>query len=125
MRGVFTLLVFGAVITLGFMLYAGEPERPGWWLLFAPFAAWALLPFGCFAAVVRKGLKARGARLVAVVAALLLAGLAFAALYATFVVEPDPQGGLVFLFLPIWQMIGLTPFWFLLRFLEGRAAPNG
>ncbi len=122
MRIVFVLLALGALITLGFMLYAGEPEKASWWLLFLPFAAWALLPYGCFAALTRKGLNSTAARAVVIVAAALLSGLAFAALYATFVVEPDAQGGLVFLFLPVWQLIGLTPFGFLARFLEARAA---
>ncbi len=32
------LLAVGVAVTIGFMLYAGEPGRPTWWLGFFPFA---------------------------------------------------------------------------------------
>jgi len=82
----------------------------------------SLLPYAGFAFFARKGLKTQAARIVAIVAAALLSTLAFAALYATFVAEPDAQGGLVFLFLPVWQLIGLLPFWFCAYKLETRAS---
>lgn len=102
----------GAVATLGFMLYAGEPHRLVWWGLFAVFGAWALLPY----LVLHRRLRGTdGPKLVhgvLLVAALLLTGFGFAVFLSAFFLEPDAQSGLVVLFIPIWQWVGLIiAFW--------------
>jgi hypothetical protein len=33
-----------------------------------------------------------------------------AVLYWAFVAEPDPQSGLIFIFLPLYELVGLLPF---------------
>ncbi len=115
------LLAVGAATTLGFMVDAGEPARPAWWLLFVPFAAWGLAPYAAVAVAARRARGSRApARVLLAAAALLVAGSA-ALLYDAFVRHLDPQSGLVFLFLPLWQIVGLAPFLVLARALGRRA----
>ena len=117
------VLIAGGSATLGFMLYAGEPSRPLWWLAFAVFATWGLIPFACVAAVARRFADSRGSLRVLLLAAVLLSiGNAFL-LYEAFVAQPDAQSGLVFIFLPMWQLVALIPFLAIARAL--RSPGNG
>ncbi len=106
----FALLAAGAGTTLGFMFLAGTPREPLWWLFFLPFAAWGLAPFALAAWTAR--LRPRNT----LSAAAVLAGSALVAggnawiLTQAFVVHPDPQSGLVFLFLPGYEIVALAPF---------------
>jgi hypothetical protein len=114
------VLATGAVVTLGFMLDAGEPGASGWWLLFLGFGAWALLPYGVVALVaIRLGSSLASLR-VLLAAALLLTGASSLLLYQAFVVDLDPQSGIVFVFLPVWQLVGLAPFLLLAGWLRSR-----
>ena len=70
----YAALAVGAVATLGFMVYAGQPESAVWFLGMLPFAAWALAPYGVLG-------------------------------WQAFVVEPDAQSALLFVFLPLWQLV--------------------
>ncbi len=116
------LLTVGAVATLGFMAYAGEPGRASWWLFALPFAAWTLMPYALVAAEARRHPSNRGSLSLLSVAAALLSGLSIVLLYLAFVAQPDAQSGLVLLFLPLWQSFGLLPFLAASRFLARRGA---
>ena len=102
------------------MLHAGSPGQPSWWLGFVLFGAWALVPYGVCAAA---GRRVSGGRegLVWLGASVLLTGASAAILYDAFVARPDAQSGLVFVFLPLWQLVGLAPFALVARFLARRA----
>lgn len=114
------LLLIGALTTVGFMLFAGEPGTLVWWALFVPFAAWALFPFWLVASAARKHEGSRVDQRMALLAAALITGFGLFVLYSAFVTDPDPQSGLVLLFLPLWQLAGLLPFWALSRLLARR-----
>jgi hypothetical protein len=116
------LLVVGTLVTLGFMIRAGEPGEWWWWPLFLPFATWSLAPYAAVAHVLRRrtsGLASRGA---VCLAAALLAGTTAYVLYSAFVVHLDPQSGLVFLFLPLWQLLGVAPILWVAQWLARREA---
>lgn len=111
------LLGIGGITTLGFMLYAGEPSEPTWWLLAIPFAAWSVIPYGALAVVARRLGNQQTASRIVLAAAALTSVIAIAALYTTFIAYADAQSGLVFLFLPVWQTVAALPLLGLYRFL--------
>jgi hypothetical protein len=109
-RLAYALFAAGSLVTLGFMVYAGKPSSLGWFVKIAPFAIWAVAPFAGGALVCRWVRSSpRGLAIVAGAAGLLACGTAVL-LYHGFVVAPDAQNGLLFLFLPLWQALGLAPF---------------
>lgn len=107
---ILALLLVGAATTLGFMIDAGEPDRPWWWLAFSLFGGWALVPYALVAAATRWRPANRASRSVLCAAAALLSGLSILSLYSAFVIHLDAQSALVFIFLPLWQLVGLLPF---------------
>jgi hypothetical protein len=109
-RVAYALFAVGSLITLGFMVYAGRPSSLGWFVGIAPFAIWVMAPFAGGAVVCRAVRSSpRSLAIVSVAAGLLACGTAVL-LYHGLVVAPDAQGGLLFLFLPLWQALALTPF---------------
>ena len=116
------LLLVGAAATLGFMAYAGQPGSASWWLFFLPFAAWTLVPYALAAAETSRHPSGRGSISVLCAAAAILSGSSIGLLYLAFVAQPDAQSGLVFIFLPVWQSLGLLPFLGVSRILSRRGA---
>jgi len=109
-RAVDVALSSGALATLGFMLYAGEPAEPVWWLSAIVFGAWALAPYLFVAWETRRQPPVMGSRVLLALAAVVMTAFGVAVLVSAFVLHPDPQSGLVILFVPIWQSLGLVPF---------------
>jgi len=93
---------------MGFMLYAGQPEHPGWWLGVLPFVLWSLIPYALLAWTAARVRDSRRSLWVLLVASVLLTGGSGVLLYQAFVARPDAQSGLVFLFLPVWQVVVLA-----------------
>jgi hypothetical protein len=124
-RLAYALFGAGSLLTLGFMVYAGRPSSVGWFVKIVPFAIWAVVPFAGGALVCRSVRPSpRGLAIVAAAAALLACGTAVL-LYHAFVIAPDAQSGLLFLFLPLWQALGLAPFGvFALRVARREAASS-
>ncbi len=121
-RAIFAILLVGGLVTLGFMLDAGEPDKLWWWAGFLPFAGWALVPYAALALVAHRLRSSRRSLWVLLVAAAVLSGSAAALLYQAFVTNIDAQSGIVFVILPLWQLIGCVPF--LLLSLSLRPQPN-
>ena len=123
-RITYGLLLVGAVATVGFMGYAGRPANALWWLFALPLAAWTLVPFGLVAAEARRYTADLGSLSLLCAAAALLSASSIGLLYLAFVAKPDAQSGLVLVFLPLWQVLGLLPFLggsrVLGRFAQGR-----
>ncbi len=117
------ILGLGAVTTLWFMWRAGgEPSQPSWWLGVLPFAAWALAPYAAAALAVWRLRHSRVPTVVLFIAALLLSGFSVWVLYQVFVINLDAQSGLVFLFLPFWQLLALSPLFILAVRSRARAS---
>ncbi len=112
----------GALGTWTFMVYAGQPDDWSWLLFFLPFAAWAAIPFAVIAFASRRARTIPAALRVLFVATLILTFGSMYLLYTAFVTSPDAQSGIVFVFLPIWQMVGLMPFLLVSRLLRARNA---
>jgi hypothetical protein len=103
----YAVAVAGGLVTLALMLYASEPWHAdlGRWALVLPFAVLAVSPYLVLARL------ARGLSHDVVKSRVLLGVGVFVTapalwIYARgFLVEPDPQSGLLFVFVPIYQFI--------------------
>lgn len=109
-RGIDGALLVGVLVTMGFMLYAGEPTHLDWWLGFLFFGLWAFIPYFVVASMARRVSMSQPSLWVLLVAALLLTAGSSIVLYMSFIAQPDPQSGVVFVFLPMSQLVALVPF---------------
>lgn len=89
-RLTYVIAAAAGLFTAGLMLYASDPRGTsmGQWAMILPFAVLALSPY-----------------LVLLAVALLVAGPAMWFYVQGFLVEPDAQSALLFVFLPIYQFI--------------------
>lgn len=80
---------------------------------------WCVSPYAAILLALRKPWSSTDANLVAFAATIAASGLALYAYAVAFLVKPDPQGGLVFLFIPLWQwavaLAGLGVAWLMER----------
>ncbi len=81
---------------------------------------WALIPYALVVVATHREPSNLGSSSVLGVAAVLLSGASIVLLYLAFIANPDPQSGLVLVFLPLWQSLALLPFLGLSRFLARR-----
>jgi len=117
-----TVLLLGFLTTLGFMLYAGEPSKSTWWLFFVPFAGWAGAPYAITGLAVRRSAASRASQVVLLLTAIALTGFGCSMLYTAFVTHIDAQSGIVFVFLPVYQLMGLVPLLLIAQHLARRAS---
>lgn len=95
----------GAAGSIGFMLFVGDFDGVGSWLFFAGLAAWTAAPYAAMAAIGRA-FRAEPVPLAIVTGGMLLCiGLGAWILIGAFILYPDAQSGLVFLFIPFWQAL--------------------
>lgn len=106
----------GAVATLALAFAAGDRSPT-----MLVFAAWAASPCLAIALLCRRARASRGAAVALFVAALLLPAFAIPIYVHGFFVKPDPQSGLLFVFVPLLQWAGLMPAMLLAAYLESRA----
>lgn len=103
----YAVAALGLVFTTALMLYASEPWNAGVgrWAVILPFAVLALSPYLVIARLARRFrgdvVKARALLAVAV----LVTAPAIYFYVMGFLIEPDPQSGLLFVFLPIYQLL--------------------
>lgn len=109
-RSIQAALACGAAAVVGFMIFAGEPAQPLWWLGFLLFAAWGLVPFAIVYRFAQRNAASERALWVMLTAATFLAAGGFFVLRDAFLLHPDAQSGILFVVLPVWQSIALIPF---------------
>lgn len=124
-RAIGVVLLLGGVGTVGLIAWALDLGRASAWVWGAAVSLWALAPYAVAARATLGVAGSRGGEALMLAAALLLAGAGLAALTSAFVLDPDPQNGLVALFLPIWQLLGLAPFAIGAQHLARRGRPAG
>jgi multisubunit Na+/H+ antiporter MnhF subunit len=110
------LLLLGVVGTIGFITYA----RPTSWFAFLFFFAWTLPPYVAVAGAVRCRPSNRASRFILCVIATLLSSVSILTYFYYFVLNPDPQNGLLLLSLPPLQLFILVPFILYSRYLAKR-----
>lgn len=121
------VLLASAALTVGFMLYASRPwENGAAALLFLPlFGLWALAPYYGLHQLSREAAGSRAAGLL-VFAAAVLAGASAAWLqFTAFVTRPDPQSGLLYVFLPVYQWIFVAVLNGIVAWMARRSAAAG
>ena len=86
--------------------------------------AWCVSPYAAIALALRKPWSSTEAILVAFATTIAVSGLALYVYTVAFFVKPDPQGGLVLLFIPLWQwgvaLVGLGVAWLMERRASGK-----
>jgi len=98
------VLLSAGVLTTGFfMLDNGEPDTLEWWPIASLFFAWSIAPYVGVAyanEILSNNIFDRSILLfIAII--ITIGGIAI--LIDTFIIHLDPQSGLVFIFLPIYQ----------------------
>ena len=107
--------VVAAVATLAIALRVVDPSNAANWPIVGAFIVWAISPYWYLYRQSGKGAM-RPARQKAVLALSLVAG-AFGVwvYYDGVIANPDAQGLLLMLFLPLWQWLGLGAAMFLVN----------
>lgn len=108
-RAIGLVLTAGAISTVGLLAWATDLSRASGWLWGAAIALWSLTPYGVAARATRLVERSPKALRLMLATAVLLAGFGVAGLVSAFVLHPDPQSGIVPVFLPIWQLLGMAP----------------
>lgn len=102
-------LAVAVLVHWGFMLWAGEPANGAWWSLVLPFAVWGAAPFTGLALAAWFARRSRAALWLLLAVSLLLTVGSALLLWDAFVANSDAQSGLLFVFLPIYQLLVAIP----------------
>jgi len=95
--------VIGALISLGWLVHA--MSAPSWFAL--ALGGWVTLPFVLAWGAVHLLRKVRGT-LVSLGITTAATAMSAWVYYDVLIVHPDAQGALSFLFLPLWQSLGIA-----------------
>ncbi|MBE9030288.1 hypothetical protein IQ266_11150 [filamentous cyanobacterium LEGE 11480] len=114
----YAILAAGTLINIGFMLYAGEPDQLWWWPFFIALATWSLFPYGTVITVFYWLRQKPKSQLLLTLAAVLLTGSTAFLLHESLIANPDPQSGLVFVVLPVYQWIAILPLMVIVSWLQ-------
>lgn len=106
-RLTYVIAAAAGLFTAGLMLYASDPRGTsmGQWAMILPFAVLALSPYLVLMRLARAFAPDPVKSRVLLAVALLVAGPAMWFYVQGFLVEPDAQSALLFVFLPIYQFI--------------------
>lgn len=105
--------IVAGLFTLFSLIYAGQPWNMGfqlifgWIGLFVGFGAWAVSPYIMLSTRIRKPNITFKQSIAYFIGCLLVASYGVYCLVEMFI-HPDAQGGLIFIFLPVYQWIGVT-----------------
>ncbi len=99
----------GIVFTLACLFYAGSPSDLSWWAGAAVFSIWALAPYAI--AIICSSLWTAPASqvLLTIGAGAALLPMPFLA-YDVLIAHPSALNGIVFLFVPIYQLAAVISF---------------
>lgn len=106
-RSTYLLAAAAGVFTAGLMIYASDPREAsmGQWAVILPFAVLALSPYLVLMRLARAFAADPVKSRVLLAVALLVIVPAIWFYVQGFLVEPDAQSALLFVFLPIYQFI--------------------
>ena len=123
----YAIAVAGGLFTLGLMLYASDPGDTGLsqWAVVLPFAVLAVSPYLVLARLARGFKRDVAKSRVLLIVTLLVTVPAVWFYVQGFLVEPDAQSALLFVFLPIYQFIvgavsGMAMWLFVMAFRRRR-----
>jgi hypothetical protein len=116
-------LLSGIAATIWFMFQNGDPDSFTWYLIAIPFLIWTLLPFTAVFLMMKKASDAFHTRLTIFIVSAIISFGGIWILYDAFVIHLDPQSGLIFLFLPILQLLCISA-GYAITVLQTRLAKN-
>jgi hypothetical protein len=99
----------GAVVTFGFMLYAGSPSELQWWSEMPIFGTWCLFPYLVLILLSWRWASSTTAQVLLGVAAVVTTVPVPFVLHDAFVAHHSSTAALVFLFLPLYQFFVVVP----------------
>jgi len=99
------ILVFSVLFTVLIMLHAGDPSSADWWKGIPGFFGWACLPYGIllFFNNIYRGVFKKD--LVLLITTAVVTGFAVLILIDSLFIHIDAQSGMIFLFLPVYQVL--------------------
>jgi len=98
-----------AAVAFGFMLYAGSPSEPSWWGGMAIFGPWCLLPYLIVLFLSWRWARSPAAQVLLLLAAAIVSIPAPFILYDAFIANHSSTNALVFVFLPVYQLLVVVP----------------
>lgn len=108
------ITILSLLVTMGLMIYSAQPWGDNYaykniagYILLGVFLAWAASPYVILWLLSNKAVDDRVSVLTILGGTVLICGLTLALLIDTVFIHIDAQGGLVFLFLPIYQWIAV------------------
>jgi hypothetical protein len=90
---------------LWFMFQNGDPDSFTWYLIAVPFLMWIALPFAAVYLIWKEAIDNVYTHILFLFTACIISVGGFWIVYDAFVLHLDPQSGLVFLVLPVLQLI--------------------
>lgn len=98
------LASLAAVVTLGFVFFASRGSGFALWPLFIGFALWAVAPYVVLWFSARRAADSGLWSWIVAGATIVLAVFAIYFYWVGFIQRPDAQSGLLFVFLPLYQL---------------------
>lgn len=98
-------LILTFSITMGFMFKNGEPYNLSWYFIALPFLMWSALPLAAIFLIWKQAKDTIYTHALLLFTACFISLGGIWILYDAFLLNLDPQSGLVFLILPVLQLI--------------------
>jgi len=111
-------LLIGIAVTIWFMFQNGEPDSFTWYLIAIPFLIWTTFPFAALFLMMKKSKDVLHTHISTFITSAIISFGGIWILYDAFTVNLDPQSGLIFLFLPVLQLIIVSITFALIMFLN-------
>jgi hypothetical protein len=102
---IYFVLIPGLIANGYFMVTNGSPEEIWWWLLAVGFFVWGAVPYVGIAAADKRILTNTIGKIILLITALTITGSGIYILIEAFIINLDPQSGLIFIFLPFFQSV--------------------
>jgi hypothetical protein len=102
------ILAIGMALATAGLVVSMADMTVGTSLFMVLVLGWCMSPYAAIALALHRPWKSTEAVLVAFATTIAIAGLAAYIYTVAFFVRPDPQGGLVLLFIPLWQWVGVV-----------------
>jgi hypothetical protein len=100
------MVTAASIATIALEVYTRDKAMTDWIKSSIEIGAWAVFPYVILFLLLLISDKNRTQSVVAFVGSLLLVLLGVGALYDGFFIHLDAQNGLLFLFIPLWQLVG-------------------
>ncbi len=101
----YALVAIGILANVYFMLTNGEPDKLWWWTGELVFFVWTAIPFVGIATATKCLSKGLTSAFILFITSIIITFGGVYALVETFIVHLDPQSGIIFIFLPFYQLV--------------------